>query len=267
MVERDEEEVRALDRLEHARRVRTLEHRIAEIAAHPVEHRGAGQELHLLARYAREMLDAQVVRDEAVVAREGRPGNAALRLVPECERGEVQACGPSLGGAGEVVHLLLRQFDPGLAQKRLRLVGAESELHSAELEQPVGEPQPLDGKTRLHAAPQRDLRPGREVPYECGDHIQRLLRVQRVHVVEDEHERLPSRAKGEAEPRYDVDQIDVAGDVSARETDSSSGSMRSSAAITCVSSTVASLSRSSTCTHANLRRSRPVHWASSVVFP
>ena len=50
VIERDEEEIRALDRLEHARRVRALEHRVAEIAAHPVEHRGAGQELHLFAR-------------------------------------------------------------------------------------------------------------------------------------------------------------------------------------------------------------------------
>ncbi len=72
MVECDDEQVLVLQLLEHLRRVGALEHRVAERAAHAVEHRRAKQELELGRPDASELLGPQVVRDEAVVAAEGR---------------------------------------------------------------------------------------------------------------------------------------------------------------------------------------------------
>jgi hypothetical protein len=70
VVERHEEEIRLLDRLQPACGVAALQHRVAERRGHPLEHRAAGEEPQLLRGQAGEMLDLQIVGDETVVSAE-----------------------------------------------------------------------------------------------------------------------------------------------------------------------------------------------------
>ena len=89
----------ALERFQHGRRVVSLEHRVTQAAAHPIQYRGARQEADLLVRQPRQQLEAQVVGHEAVLAAEGlrvaRRGAARLQR----ERRQVQAGGPALRAA------------------------------------------------------------------------------------------------------------------------------------------------------------------------
>ena len=70
VVEGDDEQVLALELLEHLRRVIAFEHGVAELRAHALENGGLKQELELRRLDAVELLGSQIVRDEAVVAAE-----------------------------------------------------------------------------------------------------------------------------------------------------------------------------------------------------
>ncbi len=75
-VERGEQHVRARELAQLRRRAAALEDRVAEVAAQPVEDRGAAQEVELAAADRLEEFFPDVVDDEAVVA-----GEAVDRLV------------------------------------------------------------------------------------------------------------------------------------------------------------------------------------------
>ena len=77
LVESDDEQVLALQLLEHPSRVVTFQHRVAERSAHRLEHGCPEQELELCRLDAAELLGSQVVRHEAVVAAERRDRRAA----------------------------------------------------------------------------------------------------------------------------------------------------------------------------------------------
>jgi hypothetical protein len=72
VVERDEQEVGRLHRLQHQRGVVPVQHGVAGDAAHAVEDGRPRQELHLLRRKSGEVLGADVVGHETVVAPERR---------------------------------------------------------------------------------------------------------------------------------------------------------------------------------------------------
>ena len=78
VVERDDEQVRVLERREHLCRVRPTEHCVAERPRHPIEDGRAHQELDLDRLQMREVLRAQVVGDEAIVACELLESRGAL---------------------------------------------------------------------------------------------------------------------------------------------------------------------------------------------
>src|SRR5439155_9922845 len=96
VVEWDEEEVRALDLLELPCRAFVVEHRVAEWAAHSVEHGGPAQEAQRAGPQAVEVLRVEVVRQVAVVPAEARPPAARLLPVADRERGEVEGRRPAL---------------------------------------------------------------------------------------------------------------------------------------------------------------------------
>src|SRR5204862_2400591 len=96
VVERHEEQVRALDLLELARRSLVLEHRVAEGAAHPVEHRGPAEEAQRTGPQARQVLRTEVVRQVAVVPAEARTPAARLLAVADGERAEAESRRPAL---------------------------------------------------------------------------------------------------------------------------------------------------------------------------
>ena len=105
LVHRDEEEVRVLDLREHRRGPRGFEHPVAELGRERVQDRRAQHELahHRLHRV--EHVAREEVEDVARVARERVYEGARVRLLTECDRGEVEASGPSLGPAREAVHV------------------------------------------------------------------------------------------------------------------------------------------------------------------
>ena len=67
-VERDEQEVRPFERLEHARGAGPVEHGIAQAAAHAVEHRRAREERDVVVGQPCEQFRAEVVGHQPVVA-------------------------------------------------------------------------------------------------------------------------------------------------------------------------------------------------------
>ena len=76
-VERDDEQVAALERAQHVGAVAALDDGVAERARQALEHRGAHQELARLGRLLGDDLVPQVVDEEAVVDRQaGQEGGA-----------------------------------------------------------------------------------------------------------------------------------------------------------------------------------------------
>ena len=112
MVERNEEEVGCLHRLENARRVLALEHGVAERAAHAVEDCGSRQELDLIGREPSKVLRPQVIHHEAVVAGERGQRGGVLGTV-EREGGEIEAGRPSLRVLVQGTGLGLGEVDAG----------------------------------------------------------------------------------------------------------------------------------------------------------
>ena len=96
-VQRDQEQVLSLDSLQQASRLAGADDRVAERAAEPVQQRCMQEEApHLLGLIAQD-LARQVIDDVAVVPREGFDELAAVRLSPQREPGQVEACRPTLG--------------------------------------------------------------------------------------------------------------------------------------------------------------------------
>src|SRR5438270_14012211 len=95
-VERDDELVRALQRLQKLGRPRRCEDRIAERPGQLVEHARPSEEAKVVRRKLRQELGPQEVDDERIVARE-RPDLSGSD--PGCccrQRGEVQPGWPAL---------------------------------------------------------------------------------------------------------------------------------------------------------------------------
>ena len=78
-VQRDDEQVRACERLQLRSRAARVQHGVAQRARHALENRGTGQEAEFVARQPREDLGAQILGDETVVPAEP---DRARRPVP-----------------------------------------------------------------------------------------------------------------------------------------------------------------------------------------
>jgi hypothetical protein len=175
VVERHEEEVGLLDRLEHPGRVRAPEHGVAERRAELVEHGGAGEELDLAGRGLAELLGAQVVGDEAVVAAEGGHTRGRARAVLQGQRGQVEADGPALGALVQVRRLALGQLDARGADEHLRLRRRERELVGAELHEAAVGAEPRHRQPRRGTARQDELRAVRQVSAEREDRVDAVV--------------------------------------------------------------------------------------------
>ena len=117
IVERDEQQVRVFERLQHLGRSRRVEQGIAQRPAQAVDDRRARQELHLVRREAREHFGTQIVRHQAIVTRERETRGRFDAARVQRERAEVQPDRPALGA-------LDQRFDLRVA-----------ELHARALEQ------------------------------------------------------------------------------------------------------------------------------------
>ena len=96
-VERDEEEVRALELAQHQHRAGPGGHGVAEWGTEALEHGRLEQEApHVLGK-AGEYLCAQVVDNVPVVAREGLDELVCVLASPKGQRREVETSRPSFG--------------------------------------------------------------------------------------------------------------------------------------------------------------------------
>ena len=109
IVERDEEEVRPIEPLEHRLPAAAAGDGVAQRPGEPIEDRGLEQEVADLVGLALEHLLGEVVDDEAVVAGEVLDEPADVVAALHRQRGELQRGDPPLGPGLEGIDVARRQ--------------------------------------------------------------------------------------------------------------------------------------------------------------
>jgi len=203
-VERDQQHVGASEVEQRRGRALTLQRLVAELAAHPLERRGAPQEPQSPARRRLQKLLLQVVGDDPVVA--GEPGQrpVEVRGLAQRQAGEVNGCRPALDPAHDHVDLARRELQPGRGQQRGALTFRHRQVLAAQLNQATTRPQPAEPQGRFHPARDRELRAGGHTPHERRDHCLGVRRFQPLQLVEDQQERLSRLQLGEQPGHDDV---------------------------------------------------------------
>ena len=178
-----------MDVVEDARRVVTLEHRVAERTGEAVEDRGVHEEVDHAAGERLHQLVADVLDDVAVVAGERLRGGDEIRFVPETERREVEAGRPSLGPLDEDPGDRRVGVDPREGQERGGFRIRHRQVVGVELEQGAVRPEPRQPEARLAPGRERHRGARRDLLGDEAEDLERLLLHDVVDVVEDEHER------------------------------------------------------------------------------
>ena len=188
-VERHDEAVCALERLERVRRPRRLEHGVAESAAHPLQDRRVLEEPRLSFRQPRQKLEAEVLGHEPVAAGKALGAHRACRPGLHRQRRQVQAGRPSLRPLGQLGELAVVELDSRGLEQHLCLLLVQPEVCHADLVHRALRPPAAEGQGRLFPACDRDLRARWDVPGELGEHVQTGRIGDRVQVVERQHQR------------------------------------------------------------------------------
>jgi hypothetical protein len=132
-IERDEQEVGLLQRLEDVLRSARAQHRVAERARQAVEHRGARQERHCARCEAGEELGPQVVAEQAVVTAQRERRADHLPGVPRGHGSQIQADRPALGLLHEVAELGISDLHARTVEEQPRLSIIHRQLGDADL--------------------------------------------------------------------------------------------------------------------------------------
>ena len=267
-VERHDEAVRAHERLERRRGPRGLEHRVAEAAAHPLEHRRVREEPGLGLRQPGQELEAEVLRHQPVVAGEHHGRRRVRRPGLQRERGEIEAGRPALGPLGQV-----GDARSGRARRPRR---------SAARPPPAGRAGDRPRRSRAAAPASASGRGAGSAPpcsrWRSATPPERARTARRAR-----RGRLGSRSRAGRRARAPTDargtparsrgagrgstRSEPPGPDNASNTSGASGSTRLSAAAMYCRNRTASSSRPSRATHAKGRGSFSAHSASSVVLP
>ena len=172
-VERDEQEVRRLQRLEDLGRSRGTEHRVAHRRGKAIEERGSSEERHHGRRKSREELRLQIVRHESVVTRE-RHGFGALASGADREHGEVQAHRPALGPPDELGELGAVERDAGALEQGGRLLLVHGQVTDSDLDHVAPRAQEGGLQRRRVTRGDRQLRSLGDAHGQLGDGIAAL---------------------------------------------------------------------------------------------
>jgi len=194
-VQRHQQQIRPGQTRQDRGRPGLVQHRLAQRPAHPLQHRGPGQEHPLLRRDPRQKLGLQVRADQLVLAGERRHRVGQRTPVPQRQRRQVQPGRPSLGPLVQLSHLLRAQADPRPTQQRCRLRHRKRQVAGADLQDPARGAQPRHRQRRRVPPGQHQLRAIRHV---VGQYRQRgpaLCAVQHVHVVQHQHYRRGHRRR------------------------------------------------------------------------
>ncbi len=141
VVERDDEQVLALEGLQHQLTVGAESQGVAQTAAQLVEHGGVEQEGAYLVRLPAQNLLNQVVEDEPMASREGldKPSDVSTpvggaRMGPGRQRRQLQPGRPPLCARLERGHQCRLQLQPHhLVEEHLRFIGGEPEVRRPHL--------------------------------------------------------------------------------------------------------------------------------------
>ena len=205
-VERDQEEIGPGERLQHRGRAGRVQDRVAQRAAHPVQHGRPGEERHLPGGKSRQQLRVQVVDDEPVVPGEGHPGSWRVRGRTgglECEGGQVQPDRPALGPAVQLGRVLPGQAHLGPLQQRPGLARVHGQVSGSHLHQPALATQPPKGQPRLGAGGQGELGVAGELQRELRERVQALAVVEQFDVVKDQGDGFGRRRHGSGQSGHD----------------------------------------------------------------
>ncbi len=212
VVERDDEQVLALEGLEHRLTVGPTGQGVAETAGQLVEHGGVEQERADLVRLPVQDLLDEVVEDEPMASGEGldEPGDVSgavgrAGMGPGRQRGQLQPGRPPLGARLERGHECGIELQlHHLVEERLRFVGGEPEVGGPHLHELATRTQTGQRERRVRPSGhrQRDLR--RQVVQEEGHRLVDGGPVDDVVVVERHH-------RGTGEHVEIVDQADQDG--------------------------------------------------------
>ena len=203
VIQRDEEQVRPLDRAEHRRRSSPADDGVAQRSGHPIEDRRPVEEAQLTRRQPGGKLGAEEVLDVAVAVAEGGGRRDAAGPGVQLERREVEPGRPALRPMDELGDVGQRQLQPGAGEQRRGLLDVQRQVLGPELEEPASGPQSGDRKARFAARDERQLRPVGQVPAEQGDEPEHVGVADLVHVVEDEQDRPRQAGHREGERRQD----------------------------------------------------------------
>ena len=186
-VERDQDHLRALEAREHADGIGALEDGVAERRREAGEDRRPARERALLGREGREALVLQVAAQVGVAA-------------PRAQRkpGQPDALGPAFGAFDHIIELRIRDGDAHRSKQRPRLASREGEVVQGQLEQLASRANSRQGGKRLRAPCQHYHRALGNALEERGDDVGGVG-VERVGVVENEHERRLGRREGRRE--------------------------------------------------------------------
>ena len=133
-VEGDEQEVRVGERFQDRAGARTVEHRVAELPAHSIEHGCSRQEGDLGIREALEQFGAQIVRHQPVVARERNAGVLPRAAGLQGERREVKPNWPSFGAIEQRVDLGVGELHAGSIEQRAPFGPRHRQIVDADLD-------------------------------------------------------------------------------------------------------------------------------------
>ena len=202
-VQRHQQQVRPLQVRQHRSRPGLPEHRIAQRPAHPLQHRGPGQERPLPAGDPPQELRLHVLAHQPVIPAEGDRRARQRAALPQVQRCQVQPGRPPLGPLMQRRHVLLTQGQASVAQQRRRLPGGQRQVVPADLGDLALSAQPRDPQRRPGPAGEHQPRTGRHV---IGQHRQRrpaLPVPQHVHVIQHQHHRRGHRRKRRPQPPHD----------------------------------------------------------------
>ena len=163
---------------------------IGQRAADALQERRAQEQVAHLRRLALQHLREEVACHGPLAA--GELGHKALRVGVrgQRDRRQAQTGRPSLGAFVQRGQTGIRQSDPAGTEQRAGFVEREAEIGPAQLGQTVGDSQAMQAQGRLLARREHDPQLWR---WPGDQHLQpgeRFFRVELVHVVDHQHERL-----------------------------------------------------------------------------
>ena len=196
-VKRAHEEISRLEVLERGRRPGREEGGVAERPGERLELGRTREEAEIGGRQIVEELEPDVVADEAIPAAELLRRSAR----EDRQRGQVEPGRPSFRAVGQLDDRGLVESDAGAAEQEVRLAAAEGKVGRAELEEPPLGTDPSQGQVGQEPAAEDERRSGRHVVRELRECLDCVAGVDRLHLVEDEYERLGAPGERGAEPR------------------------------------------------------------------